>query len=291
MADDKCVRFLQATLPAAGLRWSGFRKVRGQVCKRLRRRHRQLGLDGYADYAAYLAREPSELEVFDALCRIPISRFYRDTGVFDHLRDEIFPTLIARADRAGRKTIDVWSAGCASGEEPYSLSIMWRRTFAAKPSAPLLRIVATDADDHMLARARAARYAAGSLKDLPPSWRQAAFDPMDETFSLRPEYRRAVVFEKQDIRRTMPDEPFDLILCRNLAFTYFDQAVQKTVLSGILKRLRSDGYLVLGRHERLPAMESDLKEVAPGSGIYRHGVPHDPRSDTGKVERAISQLA
>lgn len=296
MADDECVRFLQDTLPAARLRWAGFRKVRGQVCKRLRRRQRELGLDGYAAYAAYLAREPSELEIFDALCRIPISRFYRDKGVFDRLCNEIFPGLIARADRAGRETIDVWSAGCASGEEPYTLAILWERIFGAEPSAPGLRIIATDADDHMLARARAARYAAGSLKDLPPSWKQIAFDPVvsgmtDGAFVLRPEYRRAVAFEKQDIRRTMPGGPFDLILCRNLAFTYFDQAVQKTVLSGILERLRPGGFLVLGRHERLPALECGLMEVARGANIYRHGAPLHARSDTGFAERAIRQPA
>ena len=95
MNDLDCVQFLQWALPKMRMRWPGFRKVRRQVCKRVDRRLRRLGLVGVAAYRAYLDDHPDEWSELDQLCRIPISRFYRDRGVFDLLRDDVLPSLAA----------------------------------------------------------------------------------------------------------------------------------------------------------------------------------------------------
>lgn len=269
MSDNECVRFLQETLPCARLRWSGFRKVRSQVCKRLKRRQRELGLNGFDAYAAFMAREPGELKVFDSLCRIPISRFYRDCGVYDFLRECAFPDLIERALTEARTGISIWSAGCASGEEPYSLSIMWRMVFAASHPTLRLSILATDSDEAMIRRAGSARYSPGSLKDLPKSWIQDAFYESNGEFVLRPEYRTGIELERQDIRCSMPEGPFDLVLCRNLVFTYFDDGLQRKMLSGILEKIRPGGFLVVGKHERLPAVVPELVSCTPDLGVFR----------------------
>lgn len=272
MSDDDCVRFLQQTLPRARLRWAGFRKVRRQVCRRLKRRQKELGLAGFADYADFLDREPAELEVFDSLCRIAISRFYRDRGVFDHLRERVLPALAEQEDRRG---IYVWSAGCASGEEPYTMSVMWRMELAVRYPGLRFSVLATDADDTMLGRARAARYPAGCLKDLPDRWKDAAFAREGGDFVLRSEFGEGVVLERQDIRREMPGGPFDIVLCRNLVFTYFDDGLQRRLLAGILERIRPGGFLVIGKHERLPGTAAGLSPDAPGLGVFRYGVEDD----------------
>lgn len=217
------------------MRWAGFRKVRGQVCKRIRRRLRELELDDLDGYRAYLEGHEDEWGELDALCRIPISRFFRDHALFEALAEEW----------RGRESVRCWSAGCAAGEEPYSLAILRRH---ALPDLHL-DVLATDDAPHQLERARAAVYSASSLKEVPGAWRDAAFTA---GFALRHTYREGIRFELQDLREAMPDGPFDLILCRYLAFTYFDETLQREILAGLAARLAPDGILAIGRHERLP---------------------------------------
>ncbi len=172
MRDKDCVAFLQGHLPRLGLRWPGFRKVRGTVCKRLRRRLRELGLDDLDAYAAYLAVRPEEWARLDAVCRIPISRFYRDREVFQTLRTQVLPQLAQRVADEGEQEVRAWSAGCASGEEPYSLRIVWAKTVQRRVQGVRLVITATDSEPTMLERAERACHSAGSLKDLPQQWRE-----------------------------------------------------------------------------------------------------------------------
>ena len=140
------------------LRWPGFRKVRRQVCKRIDRRLVELGLPDVSAYREYLETHPAELPILDSLCRIPISRFYRDRGVFDYLRDEILPSLAAIVRDSRDKRLRCWSAGCASGEEPYTLSILWNLELAARFPDVVFELIATDIDPIMLDRARRGCY-------------------------------------------------------------------------------------------------------------------------------------
>ena len=123
MSDADCVAFLQWALPHLDMRWTGFRKVRGQVCKRIKRRLKQLGLEEYSSYRQLLETEPAEWRVLDECCHITISRFFRDRDVFELLRKRILPEMARKAAREGRPA-RIWSAGCASGEEPYTLRML-----------------------------------------------------------------------------------------------------------------------------------------------------------------------
>ena len=121
MHDDDCLRFLQNLLPELGYRWNGFRKVRKQVCKRIRKRVRELDLPDLSSYHQYLGSHRGEFRVLDSLCNITISRFYRDRHVFGTLTSEILPLLAEKANLNQRKQVRCWSAGCCSGEEPFTL--------------------------------------------------------------------------------------------------------------------------------------------------------------------------
>jgi chemotaxis protein methyltransferase CheR len=269
MTDAELVAFLQWALPRMGMRWPGFRKVRGQVRKRLSRRLRELGLERVADYETYLAGHPAEWGTLDDLCRITISRFYRDRAVFAALRDPILPGLARAALDRGDATLRAWSAGCASGEEPYSLSLSWALDASRRVQGTELEVVATDMDGHLLKRARTACYEPGSLRELPPEWIGAAFDVADETLCLRPPFRDAVRLVQQDIRRDMPAGSFDLVLCRNLVFTYFEPALQVVLLQRMLRVMRPGGVLVLGGHEALPPGDWPLERPHGALPIHR----------------------
>ena len=250
--DTDCVALLQWALPHLGLRWRGFRRVRGQVCKRIERRIRELGLSGRDVYIGYLGDHSSEWAVLDACCRISISRFCRDRAVFDCLTETVLPELAATAAGGVEPVIRCWSAGCASGEEPYTLSLIWQQRVRFRFPGTNLTIVATDADERLLTRARMACYQKSSLKELPPEWVERAFERRGRLFCLRHQWKAGIEFTRQDIRVTQPSGSFELVLYRNLAFTYFDEPSQRLVLAGIAKRLCAHGFLVLGRHESLP---------------------------------------
>ena len=274
MKDTACVDFLQWALPKLHLRWPGFRKVRGQVCKRVGRRLRALGLDDVAAYCAYLDAHPAEWEVLDAMCRITISRFYRDRGVFDRLRATLLPEQAQGATEHGETALRCWSAGCASGEEAYTLKILWLQDLQPRFPHLDLPITATDAGGPMLERARRGCYPKGSLKELPEAWIDAAFSSSDDEYCIRTAYRKGIDWREQDIRRTTPEGPFDLILCRYLVFTYFDAPLQRACLARITDGLRPHGLLLLGKHETLPENTAGFTLVDAHHRIYcRAGEP------------------
>jgi len=259
MKDESCIGFLQWALPHLHMRWSGFRKVRGQVCKRLGRRLDELGLHDLKSYRMYLKNNPLEWHILDSMCRITISRFYRDKGIYELLRTGVLPLLIGDAVSQGEKNLFCWSIGSASGEEPYSLSLLWELSGVDKQDLDL-SIMATEVDPLLITRARRACYPPSSIRELPPGIRDQAFTVVDGEYCLKEQHRKRVRFLQQDIRNTQPDTTFHLILCRNLVFTYFSEDLQKEIAHEILLRLSRGGALVIGTHEKIPG---SLPEVAP----------------------------
>lgn len=252
MADAECVSFLQWALPHLQLRWLGFRRVRRQVCRRIERRRGALGLADLAAYRAYLGEHPEEWRELDRLCRVTISRFARDRAIWTVLVDDVLPRLAQVATEEGRETLRVWSAGCGAGEEPYTLAIAWRLDFAARWPGLALDVLATDVDDNQLGRAAAARFPTGTLRELPDAWRHDAFDPCGDEQCLREPFRSAVRFVHHDVRSAPPEGVFDLVLCRNLAFTYLDEPLQRAVAATFRSAMRAGSALVVGVHEQLP---------------------------------------
>jgi chemotaxis protein methyltransferase CheR len=253
MKDPECVALLRSSAARLGLSWQGFRNVHGQVCKRIRRRIAALGLPGLSAYQALLERDPTEWWELERACAVTISRFYRDAPMWQCLRDELLPRLAQAAIDAGEELLSCWSIGCASGEEPYTLSIVWQLELAERYPSLRLRILATDLGADVLARARRARYSSATLSELPEPLRARAFQREGELFQLRDELRAPVELRRSELRRELPAETFRLLLCRNNVFTYFDEAEQRRALERLSTRLAPGGALVLGRGESLPA--------------------------------------
>jgi chemotaxis protein methyltransferase CheR len=266
-ANAEGVTFLQWVLPCLGLRWKGFRNVRGQVLKRICLRAGELGLPSLTAYHEHLRAHPTELAVVAHACRVTISRFYRDRGIFDHLFGVVLPRLAAAAVARGERELRAWSAGCASGEEPYTVAIGWHLALASHFPDLALAIIATDVDAELLARARRGCYAESSLRECPAAWRDSAFRSEGGLACVREELRRGVDLRLDDLRVGAPDGRFGLVLCRNLAFTYFDTPLQREVAARLVEHLLPGGALVLGCHEEVPAGTPGL---APGPmrGLY-----------------------
>jgi chemotaxis protein methyltransferase CheR len=193
LSDRECVQFLQWALPRLDLHWPGFRKVRGIVCKRVERRRRALSLTSLTAYRERLICDADEWQTLRALCSIPISRFCRDQEVFTQLEQIVLPALAASALARRARALECWSVGCASGEEPYSISILWRLRLAAQYPDLGLQMLATDTDQVLLKRATLGCYSRSSLREMPEAWRELAFEEQNGSYCLREPFRVGVL--------------------------------------------------------------------------------------------------
>jgi chemotaxis protein methyltransferase CheR len=228
-----------------------------------------LGIEGFAPYRQRLETDPQEWTVLDGLTHITISRFFRDKSIFEALERRVLPDVAARAQRDKRPT-RFWSAGCASGEEPYTLKILWDIAVASAFPSVGCSVVATDADETVLKRARNGCYSGGSLRELPEALVRQGFERADRLFCVRPQHRQDVSFLSQDLRSEAPEGLFDLILCRNVAFTYFEVPLQVEALHRLVERLAQPGYLVIGAREKLPHEMSCLIPLPGVPEIFRY---------------------
>lgn len=269
MKDSDCVDFLQWALPKMHMQWQGFRKVRKQVCKRIDQRLNAISLSDIRSYRNYLKTHTEEWSELSNLCGITISRFYRDKKVFSSLQKKYLPNLLNQLSEEDKTSLNIWCIGCSSGEEPYTLNILWQQILSKDYPNYTIDILATDIDDNVLKRAEKACYSYSSIKNLPVPLLNIAFTRKDETYCLKPKFKHGVVFKRHDVREEIPHRTFDVILCRNLVFTYFDIMLQKKVLAKFRKHLIPNGLLVLGVHERLPNATEGFIMLSDVLAIYQ----------------------
>jgi chemotaxis protein methyltransferase CheR len=251
------------------MRYPGFHKVRKQVCKRIQHRIKQLKLSHAEAYQHYLETHPDEWLIVDKLCSVTISRFYRDKVVLEHISKEVFPELAQTAVTSGETIIRGWCAGCAAGEEAYSLVLIWDRLISRHFPKLDFQVVATDIDQIMLDHAISACYSYSSIKALPKEWVDIFFSQDEDVYCLDSPLRNKVIFIEQDIRLSLPTETFHIVFCRNLAFTYFDNKLQLEVLENIRNCLVDGGALIIGGHESLPKGYSGFCQWSGQRAIFR----------------------
>ena len=231
--------------------------------QRIRDRIAELKLSGFSDYKSFLEKHTKEWNILDKLLFVTISRFFRDRKLWDDLTGKIMPEL---AEKNNHEKIRVWSAGCCNGEEPYSIAI------AADLCgyADSITILASDRNTELLERAKAGVYPSSSLKELTKHQKEYFFEKIDDepNYRILQNIKSAVKFEQRDIKKSLPDETFDLIFCRYLVFTYFDVASQKSFIEGIRSKLNDGGYLIIGSNETLP--ETDwLESTTAHQDVFR----------------------
>jgi len=244
--------------------WAGFRKVRKGVKKRLRRHMQTLGCSTVEQYIQHLQRQPGALAVCQEGLRVTISRFYRDRALWQSLQTQILPDLVRRFP----DPIRIWSAGCACGEEPYSLAMVWNEM----ESSARLDLLATDADSTCLDRARAGRYPPSSLKEVPSGLQEQYFRSQKggRQWIIRHDRLPPIHWHRHDFLDSLPEPGlFQLILLRNNLLTYYRGSTLRTALAQILARLSPGGGLVIGSHEHLPPGKTPLIRTHSCPWLYR----------------------
>ncbi len=239
------------------------------VERRLAARLHVLNLHTYRQYATYLDEHPEEYAKLLDTLTINVTQFFRDATVFDLFRKEILPSLLAEKAARHQRMIRVWSAGCATGQEPYSLAMSFLSAMGPRANDFLLTILGTDLDRNALAVARRAEYDLMLLDQIPAADRNRYVDLYGDHFKIKPEVRRHCKFEYLNLFEDKPIHVVDVIFCRNV-FIYFNREEQERVLGVFWSALARGGYLVLGRSERIgPQVEHGYELVSGRERIYR----------------------
>ncbi len=240
-----------------------------------RRLAARIRASGYQDpelYIQWLEENAREQEQLLAALSIHVSQFFRNPSAFDALETRVLPELL-ELSRRNKSKIRIWSVGCANGEEPYSLALLFKKLLR---EGDLMSIIGTDLSPEALKRAKQGRFHADRLRDVPEDMLFEFFSRQGPWYQLNQLIRDFVQFFRHDI---LADQPFyraDLILCRNLLI-YFSREKQQQILEILAAALLPGGYLVLGRAETLaPACRELYNCIDPAERIYRRTVVVEP---------------
>ena len=243
---DELEALLDYLKRARGFDFTGYK--RASLTRRIDKRMLGVDVEGYADYVRYLEANPGEFaQLFDTVL-INVTGFFRDEGPWAFLREELIPRILAT--KGPREPVRIWSAGCATGEEAYSLAMAFAEVMPADRVRDCLKIYATDVDEGALATARQGTYPERAVSGVPPDLLARYFDAADGHYSFRKELRRLVIFGRNDLVQDAPISRIDLLVCRN-TLMYFDAETQSRILARFHFALNDDGYLFLGRAETL----------------------------------------
>lgn len=223
----------------------------------------QKGFANYTDYIDFVMRDKTGAEVNLLLNKLTtnLTFFMREKEHFAFVRDVALPEF----DRAGgKREIRVWSAGCSSGEEPYTLAMLLMDYYAGKPGAPKISILASDISQKVLGEAQAAVYQAEGLKDLPQGWNTKYFDKLpDGAFQVKDTVRRHVTFKTVNLMDPFRfSAPFELIFCRNVMI-YFEKQRKVDLINRFYQWVRPGFYFFISHSENIDRNESKFKMVKP----------------------------
>jgi two-component system, chemotaxis family, CheB/CheR fusion protein len=228
-----------------GFDFTGYK--RPSLARRVTKRVQALNLQGFGDYLDYLEVHPEEFATLFNTMLINVSSFFRDAPAWECLRADMLPKLLA-AKPAG--PIRVWSAGCAGGQEAYSLAIAFAELLGAEAFCQRVKIFATDVDEDALSQARQGSYSLEDLEPVPAALREKYFERAAARYVFRNELRRAIIFGRLDLIADAPISRLDLLACRN-TLIYFNLETQRQVLDRFNFALNETGFLFLGRAEML----------------------------------------
>jgi chemotaxis protein methyltransferase CheR len=237
------------------------------VKARLAKRIRQLQLRNLDEYVAYVRGDTSGRELVAMLDALStnLTYFFREPKHFDFLRDEMIPKLIEK-----RKKIRLWSSGCSSGEEPYSIAMLLRETVPS-PASVDMRILATDLSTRVLAVACRGEYSQESFHDTPPRLVQKYFEVVQtqpqRIYKVLPSLRNLIHFARLNLMEPWPMKgPFDVIFCRNVMI-YFDKPTQNQLVNRYYDLLADGGALLLGHSESLTGTNHRFKYHQPATYV------------------------
>ncbi|MEV6442911.1 CheR family methyltransferase [Amycolatopsis sp. NPDC051716] len=268
-----------------GFDFTGYK--RSSLRRRVQRRMTQAGAGSYAEYIDQLQVNADEFVALFNTILINVTGFFRDPEAWEYLRGHAIPALLA--ERSPAEPIRVWSAGCAAGQEAYSLAIAFADAIGVEAFRQRVKIYATDVDEEALTQARHAAYTPAEVEGLPEDKLERYFELQGSRYSFRKDLRRSVIFGRNDLVQDAPISRIDLLVCRN-TLMYFNAETQTKILERFHFALAPHGLMFLGKAEMLLSHSRifeplDLKrrvfrKVAGSAAGYNHFASPGPPGRT-----------
>ncbi|EOD58714.1 CheR family methyltransferase [Amycolatopsis vancoresmycina] len=250
-----------------GFDFTGYK--RSSLMRRVRRRMSQVEIDSYADYIDQLQVNADEFVALFNTILINVTGFFRDPDAWDHLRGQVLPALLA--ERSPEEPIRVWSAGCAAGQEAYSLAMLFADALGIEAFRQRVKIYATDVDDEALAQARHAAYTPAEVDGLSEAQLEQFFELQGSRYCFRKDLRRSVIFGRNDLVQDAPISRIDLLVCRN-TLMYFNAETQTKILERFHFALAPRGVLFLGKAEMLLSHSRIFEPMDLKRRVFRKAV-------------------
>jgi two-component system CheB/CheR fusion protein len=244
--DHAFAALLEYLKRSRGFDFTGYKQ--SSLRRRLSRRLQLLQIDTYSDYVDYLEVHPEEFALLFNTILINVTAFFRDAPAWAFVASEIIPHIIS--DKSAGEPLRVWSAGCSSGEETYTIAILLAEALGWDEFRQRVKIYATDVDEPALAQARLAIYDAKGVKGLEPELLGKYFERLGSQYVFRTDLRRVMIFGRHDLMQDAPMPRLDLVVCRN-TLMYFNAEVQARILARFHFALNDQGFLFLGKAEML----------------------------------------
>jgi chemotaxis protein methyltransferase CheR len=243
---------------------------RNLIYSRLSRRLRALGQSSFVEYRKYLAENESELENFINAISTNLTKFFREAHHFDHFRSHVAVPFVQQAHGGAGKRLRVWSAGCSTGEEPYTISVVLKREIRNIEQHDV-RILATDIDTNVIAKGIAGEYPVTSIDEVPKTYREyfkpADGDPDSPNVVMGDDVKSLISFGRINLMESWPFRGrFDAIFCRNVMI-YFDGPTKTKLVDRFTQQLKPGGWLYIGHSESLIGSHPGLELV--GRTVYR----------------------
>ena len=236
------------------------------IYRRINKRMDHVKVNTLEDYLNYLHANPAEIKLLCGEFLIGVTKFFRDTEAFDFLKNEVLPQIMAR--KAKEETVKVWVAACSSGEEAYSLAMLFWECCAANQREPLVKIFATDIDQRAIDKAAKGIYPASIVKDVSPERLARFFYQKGNKYIINADIRKMVVFARHDLQKDPPFSKLDMITCRNMLI-YLNPNLQKKVMAIFPYALNLNGYLFLGPSEQIGDIKPFFIEENRKWKLYR----------------------
>lgn len=242
---------------------------RSTLMRRFQHRMRTIKIDSYQTYLQYLQCHSDEYLTLLNDVLINVTSFFRDRDAWDYLAAEIIPRIIA--SKPPDEPIRVWSAGCAAGQEMYSLLILWAEALGIDACLERVKCYATDVDEDALQQARQGIYSTPDMTGLPANWLEKYFQLTEQGYVFHPQLRSTVVFGQHDLSKAAPISKIDLLVCRNLLI-YFTLEAQTSIFVRFHFALKNTGFLFLGKSETLVNCRPIFTPINSKHRIYAKGL-------------------
>jgi len=235
------------------------------MMRRIERRMVVQGAATLADYVEQVQSQTDEVELLRRELLIPVTSFFRDPDAFDSLGQALKEVLMQHPPS---QALRLWCAGCATGEEAYTLAMLALEACDAAERWPGLKVFASDVDARFLAVASAGAYPRGAAETLTPQRLERFFNWQDDRLVVKPELRQMVLFARHNLLEDAPFTKMDVVVCRN-TLIYFQQTAQERVMRRLQYALNPRGLLLLGHSESLGPLQSDFMAVDASAKLYR----------------------